>query len=701
MEDAVHFVQANADLIDTHPLLIYQSALPYAPVNSVLRKTFSQEAALPRVEGSVQDWPPVLQVLTGHSANVVDVAVSRDGSRIASCSHMAGDSCIRIWDAHSGAEVMTPLRVEELAPLSVDIAPNGQHAVVGYQDATVRIWDLNKGVVILVKKIPYAPLYCRVRAVTFSKIGPKFLAAGDVLFTSDTVRNRDCNAASNQCQWVIAVWNRDTHDEEIVLRGYAAGITSAVFTKDGTRVVSGSSDSSVIVWDAASGNILAKFTISGSSQSPGELIRIKVAVSPDDQKILVAEQNGRIHLLDIATLGPEEHPVADEAILPIVKPNLSNRANSRTPILFSPTPSSTAFFSAYGAAIRMWDTTSMSIVSEYHGHAHWVTALCCTLDTNRLISGSKDGNIYIWDTTSKHTLQDATSSPLEREFCMHLLRISLDKKYIIYVPDFTSICVRGIYDDRHITYGGHHQEAPEHIITSLAFSPDGCTVASASSDNIIRIWNMLTGDDCREPLTHPSAGEDLRADDDTRYFLAVAFLEVADLLVSGSHRTVVIWDLDTGDKCSVIRRDGDILHGTLLSASGLIHFDRPGSNGMPWNEAWEHECLQSQIEFAIWPLSQSPLLLDRHGWLIEDSSGQVLSKIPSWLSVKQWVASEDTLVFTTFQGDLCMMRFTRRVPNWHSPQTADIHDPSPVDTMIPDDLDLTTWVTSDFVLEPI
>lgn len=656
VEDAARFVQANADLIDAHPLLIYESALPYAPVNSVLHKTFSQEAALPRVEGRVQEWPPVLQVLTGHSANVVGVAVSRDGSRIASCSDRFGDTCIRIWDAHTGAEVMAPLRIQDSFPLSVDISPDGQFAIGGYQDALVRIWDLNTGSVTLTKSIPSPPPRCRVRTVTFSQTGPRFLAAGDTKYIEDDYINEGCDAS-----WVIPVWNRDVDTEEVVLRGHDGGITSAVFTNDGTRVLSGGSDSFVILWDAASGEILAKFRVGDPDETLGHekyLIRIKVAISPDDQKILVAEQNGRIHLLDTAILGPAEHPVADETLLPIARPNLSNRSNSRTPVLFSPTPSSTTFFSAYGAVIRVWDTTTMSIVSEYHGHAHWVTALCCSLNTDRLISGSKDGNIYVWDTTSKHTLQNTTASPSEREFSMHLLRISLDKKYIICVPDFTSICVRGIYDDTRVTYRGHQQEVAEYIVTSLAFSSDGCTIASASSDNVIRIWNMLTGDDCREPLTHPVVErEDLweDEDEDDQYFLAVAFPQAANRLVSGSHQMVVIWDLDTGDKLFVIPRDNDTLENTILSASGLIYFE--GRRAIPWSEAWEHKCL-ANIEMQLPDLPPKPLYLDSDGWVVERSSGKVLSKLPSWLSIKHSVASENILAFTTFQAELVVMHFS-------------------------------------------
>src|SRR5207249_2301563 len=61
-----------------------------------------------------------LQSLAGHKGDVVVVAVSADGTRIASGSD---DKTIKVWDAKTGKELMT-LTGHESGVVSLAIAPN-------------------------------------------------------------------------------------------------------------------------------------------------------------------------------------------------------------------------------------------------------------------------------------------------------------------------------------------------------------------------------------------------------------------------------------------------------------------------------------------------------------------------------------------------------------------------------------------------
>ena len=72
-------------------------------------------------------------------------------------------------------------------------------------------------------------------------------------------------------------------------------------------------------------------------------------------------------------------------------------------------------------------------------------------------------------------------------------------------------------------------------MTSVAFSPDGGTLASASRDNTVILWDVKT----RTPLGEPLAGH-------TDEVWGVAFSPDGGTLASASKDgTVILWDVKT------------------------------------------------------------------------------------------------------------------------------------------------------------
>jgi WD40 repeat protein/predicted Ser/Thr protein kinase len=78
-----------------------------------------------------------LRRLRGHSRPVLTVAVSPDGSRIASGGP---DRSIKLWDADGGTEVLT-LRGHEGAVRSLAFTPDGTALASGGDDRVIRLWD--------------------------------------------------------------------------------------------------------------------------------------------------------------------------------------------------------------------------------------------------------------------------------------------------------------------------------------------------------------------------------------------------------------------------------------------------------------------------------------------------------------------------------------------------------------------------------
>jgi hypothetical protein len=79
----------------------------------------------------------VLYTLIGHSADVVSIAFSPDGRRIATASY---DRTAKLWDTATGREVFT-LRGHAGAVVSLAFSPNGHRIVSTSFDGTARLWD--------------------------------------------------------------------------------------------------------------------------------------------------------------------------------------------------------------------------------------------------------------------------------------------------------------------------------------------------------------------------------------------------------------------------------------------------------------------------------------------------------------------------------------------------------------------------------
>jgi eukaryotic-like serine/threonine-protein kinase len=92
----------------------------------------------------------------------------------------------------------------------------------------------------------------------------------------------------------------------MALKGHTGGVKSVAFSADGKRIVSGSWDNTVKVWDADKGT--ATLTLKGPA------IITSVAFSADGKRIVSASYDGTVKVWDAdtgtETLTSEEHPRA-------------------------------------------------------------------------------------------------------------------------------------------------------------------------------------------------------------------------------------------------------------------------------------------------------------------------------------------------------------------------------------------------------
>lgn len=206
--------------------------------------------------------------LTGHAAAVTSVAVSADGKRLATGS---ADGLVRVWDAESFRPLSNP-RGHTSALRTIRMSADGKRAITTADDGTARVWDLARG-----KELRALSTAGPVE-LTADGLGVILPAGGvlirDVLTGLEVIPDRrpalpeptvsELLARLGLCMAVspdrrtAAVARPDgtlvlieaaTGQRWRELPGHGTSCRVLAFTLDGSRLLTGGVDHSVLVWD--------------------------------------------------------------------------------------------------------------------------------------------------------------------------------------------------------------------------------------------------------------------------------------------------------------------------------------------------------------------------------------------------------------------------------------------------------------------
>jgi len=120
--------------------------------------------------------------------------------------------------------------------------------------------------------------------------------------------------------------------------------------------------------------------------------------------------------------------------------------------------------------------------------------------------------------------------------------------------------------------GGHKD-----TILAIAFSPDAATIASASYDKLVKLWDVATGKAIRTFKEHSDG------------VYAVAFIGGGKQLVSAAgDRTIKVWDVQTGRRLFTITDPLDALYAVAVHPSGA-HIAAAGADKMIRTWSWNGE----------------------------------------------------------------------------------------------------------------
>ena len=454
--------------ISSSALQLYHSVMSFIPQETALAKTYADkrhiETSITVIHGIADAWDACLGTVTAHRGRRVSaVDFSPDGMMIVSSG---GDLEIRIWDAFA-CTLLLVLSGHTSNVDSVKYSPSGTRIVSAAGDRMVKIWDAVSGVLVR------------------------------------------------------------------TLKGHSNYVSSAVFKPDGAQVISGSWDCTIRIWDAQAGTCLA--VLEGHQHYV-----TSIAVSPDGRWMVSSAEYGEVHLWNLET--PYAHRILPVAVhgwpaysvtftpdssAVITAPRHESRVQIAVwdvdsgKLLRKLEPSNRSRMSVWclsfspagdelacgldGGTVLILDPSNSDVRHTLVGHTHGVRGVAYNHERPRLVSGSDDGTLRLWD-VAKYTMDTSFATSTRRSSDLSSYTHSPDCYSAVFSHDGSRMLLgcenSTITVERTDTWnevykpllgedGNHDRHIP-----CLAFSPNESAILAAGvvdSKAVLRVWDATTG----------------------------------------------------------------------------------------------------------------------------------------------------------------------------------------------------------------
>jgi WD40 repeat protein len=367
----------------------------------------------------------------------------------------------------------------------------------GFEDASSAAMDVQRFIQVFGSIILHSTPHLYVSALPFSPVNCALSRMFSARFpnTLRVASGRDTN-------WTAV---------QTVITGHTDAVKSLSFSPDGTRIATGSTDRTVRLWDAATGQPVGKPLLGHTSWVSS------VSFSPDGMRIVSGSGDMTVRLWDVATWQPIGEP-------------LLGHTGTISSVAFS-SNGSRIVTGSEDKTVRLWNAAMQQPIGEpLRGHTDEVNSVSFSPDDTRIVSGSDDKAVRLWEVA---TGQPA-GEPLEGH-TFFVLSVS-------FSPDGTRIASGSRHETVRLwdaatgkpvcgPLKGHTRS-----VESVSFSPDGSRIVTGSDDQTVRLWDAVTG----KPVGEPLLGH-------TGSVYSISFSPDGTRIAIGSQdKTVRLWNVATG-----------------------------------------------------------------------------------------------------------------------------------------------------------
>lgn len=324
------------------------------PVN---KRTFEWRLLNARIDRSIQ-------TLTAHTKPVVGIAVSKDGTLLATGG---ADSSIIIWNAAT-YQIIRRIAAHKGQVTTLDFSPDGKTLVSGSTDKSLRLWNVNDGTEI---RNYNAEFKQGIYQVKFSSDGTMLGAVSWEFVKSVQGFAKVLDVATGK---LIQRFDTDDHPASAIK-----------FSADNKKIYTGTWGFQIKQHDIASGNLdwnydMREFDYYTAVQS--------LDISPDNKYVVQGGKDNKIRILN----------AADGKIIHDIEP-WEGHKEWVNGVRFSPDGKHFGSVSDDGL-LKVWETTTAKTLFTFKGHTAGKNQLVWHPDGNRIFTTSGDKTIKVWDINS-------------------------------------------------------------------------------------------------------------------------------------------------------------------------------------------------------------------------------------------------------------------------------------------------------------
>ena len=511
-----------------------------------------------------------LRNFQGHQGEITAVKVTTSARLVSSCQ----DATIKIWDLRAGALLKT-LDSHEKAVLTLELNSDHSKIISGSEDRTLRIWDIEtgnqtgiandytEGISIMAIDLQRNRIVCNgigdnnLKIVEFNPIktvkilggykkplntiaissDQKYLATGDeagmirvydlmeykilielkghvgkvmqMRFTTDSKTLVSCGKDNTARVWSmdnLAQYNQPENKPKI-LKSFSNSVNDVAFYEDGKTAVFGCEDSTLSIINLETTELITRFLDHWGGVNC-------LVINHSTQKLYSGGGRDRkitIHNLKLMEveddLGKHDGDVRCMVLVPDNK-RLISGSNDTT--------------------IKIWNIKDNILIKTVRAHGKPVTCLAINSVGSKLYSGSEDETIQMWDMRRYKRMAVLDGSGTQS---IQDLVINEDNTRIFSVSNDSndqSVRIWDIEDSKQYPFcQGHYKE-----MMRIELTPDGKQMVSCSKDFNIIIWDLKDGKQKAKLKGH------------NWFVMSVAVTSDGAKLVSCTYNSNVrIWDL--------------------------------------------------------------------------------------------------------------------------------------------------------------